>query len=123
MIRQPWQKKKMILSSNIPNSRDVVELWEKPYWCFGFEYETWFVVKFHSGKENSYLLEKYIPFEKVLLFISSDYSIIRVETNQPDPHYFYTAEYDLNKKTLKTKTEESIKNKEGWILIKEQVIR
>lgn len=124
-IRQPWQKKKIILSINIPNSTDIIELWEKPY-CYylGNEYETWFVVKPSSEESKWYVIDKqYITFRKITVLISSDNKYIRIETDGKSTPSHMIAEYNLNNKIFKAESAETVKNKEGWIMLKEQVVR
>jgi hypothetical protein len=125
-IRQPWGKKRMVLSIPIPNSKSIVELWEARSWNYGLldENETWFVIRSPNGKGDWYLIDaKYLEFGTVAVFISSDHSKIRVETTGINFPSHMIAEYDLNNKTFRAESEWSVKGKEGWILLKEKVVR
>lgn len=124
-LRPLWQQKKMVLSVGIPNSTDTVELWEKPSWNFGLtEYETWFVIRSSTGKDDWHLIDpQYIQFRKVAVYISSDYSKIRVETTGISTPYHMIAEYDLSNKAFRAVSELSVKGKEGWVLLKEKSVR
>jgi len=126
LIRQPWQKEKKVFSVTMPNSTDIVELWEKPFWLFPgiTDYKTWFVIRSSDGKENWYLIDaQYITFNKIGVYISSDYSKIRVETTGKTSPSHMIAEYDIKEKTFRAESERSVKDKEGWILLEEKVVR
>jgi hypothetical protein len=120
VIRQPWQQKWRVVSASIPQSGHVLELWEKPYWCFGFghEYETWLVVQFPSGERRWNLIDtKYVTLREVLVLISSDRQRIRVETTGRGTDFHMIAEYDLKRRRFRAASQQTVRNTEGWAVL------
>jgi hypothetical protein len=122
-----WQQKRMVLSVGIPNSTDTVELWEEPLMSpipIVTEYETRFVIRFSTGKEDWHVIDpEYIQFRKVAVLISTDSSKIRVETTGISTPSHMIAEYDLRNQTFRAEDEFSVIGKEGWVLLKEKKVR
>jgi len=120
LIRQPWQHRTKVLSADIPGSYYAVELWEKPYWCFGFgyEYETWFVVRSPVERERWYLIgAEYITLRDVVLLLSSDHSRIRIETDGESERSHMIAEYDFRQGEFRAESEPTVRNTEGWAVL------
>ena len=120
-----WQHKRMVLSVGIPNSTDTVELWEELVTRFIVsEYETWFVIRSATGKQDWHVIDpEYIQFLKVAVLMSSDSSRIRVETTGISSPSTMIAEYDLRNQMFRAESESSVIGKEGWVLLKEKNVR
>jgi hypothetical protein len=126
LILDPALQKKMVLSANIPGSSSTVELWERPssFLPIFQEYETWFVYKTSSAEESWHIIDdQYITFRTVSVLISTDYEDIRVETTGIGYPSHMIAEYNLTRHEFKARSETTVRGEEGWIVIKEQVVR
>jgi len=124
-VRQPWQDLRKVLSTPVPGSRHVIELWEKPYWLFGqgYEYETWLVVRSDDGGESRYLIdEQYITFREVTILLSSDGNRIRVETDGAAAVPHMIAEYDFADSRFRAASEPTVRNTQGWVVLAEERI-
>ena len=120
VVLQPWQHKRKVLSTRVPQSQYVIELWERPYWYFGFghEYETWLVVQSPTGEQSWYLIDaEYITLRDVLVLVSSDYQRIRIETNGRLTDFHMIAEYDFRQRNFRAASEQTVRNTEGWAVL------
>jgi len=126
VIRQPWQHRTKVLSARIPQSPYVIELWEKPYWFFpfGYEYQTWFVVRSPREGERWYLIDaQYITFRDVVLLVSSDNQRMRVETDGRTTDWHMIAEYDFRRQKFRAVSEPTVRDTKGWAMLTTRHVR
>jgi hypothetical protein len=124
----PWPIKFKIFKARIPDSINVIEIWERPQFdllTLTMDYKTWFVCKADNEKRRWFLIaEEYLTFQIIAVFISNDMNHLRIETNEwgkAETHLI--AEYNLKEKTFKLTGGESARNKPGWKLIAEKKVR
>jgi len=126
LLRQPWQQRRQVLSAEVPDSGYVVELWEEPYWHFGFgyEFETWLVARPPGGGERWHVIDpQYITFRHVVVLLSADPCKVRVETSGRTDATHMIAEYDVCTEEFRAESEPTVRGTEGWTVLAEEYVR